>query len=77
MNDDWTETRWELSNGAIITVYHNLGEQIFAAFDNWIARTSTYTSKSFVNYIRLKANKFTTGHIAYEEKEYFKRIHKK
>lgn len=36
------------------SIYHIIDEMIYSAFDNWLARTEEYTSRSFVNYINSK-----------------------
>jgi len=67
---EWTETHFQLSNGTLIKIYHNLGDKINAAFENWIVRTKKYTEKSFCDYINHKNKQYLTGHIAYTETEY-------
>jgi hypothetical protein len=39
-------------------VYHNIGDMIYSAVDNWVARTSTFTSKSLCQYVRSKHSNF-------------------
>jgi hypothetical protein len=67
---EWTETHYQLSNGTLLKIYHNLGDEINNAFENWIVRTKKYTEKSFCNYINYKNKQYLTGHIAYTETEY-------
>lgn len=71
---EWQETHFQLSNGVLMKIYHNLPDQINAAFDNWIVRTDKYTEKSFCDYINSKRLKGLTDHIAYTENEYLKLI---
>jgi hypothetical protein len=67
---DWTETHFKLSNGVLLKIYHNLPNQIQAAFDNWLVRTKRYTEKSFCDYINDKRKRGLSDHIAYTEEEY-------
>ena len=52
-------TEFLLSNGTRFTVIHNIGDEIFQAFDNWLNRTNEYTCESFCNYIRSKSPFFS------------------
>lgn len=56
---EWKESFFELSNGTKFSIVHNMtatGEinSPQAALDNWLARTSVYTQKSFIQYINSK-----------------------
>lgn len=55
----------ELSNGETLKVVHGIGDQIQAAFDNWIIRVQTrndepwfedISSECFAHYIRSKGD---------------------
>lgn len=49
-------------------IVHNFKNQFDEALDSWIARTKSYTAKSFCKYIESK----NTEYIAIEEKTYKK-----
>jgi len=51
---DWHKHTFELSNGKKFDVYHNLGDQVQNAFDQWVIRTSEYTVESFCQFINEK-----------------------
>ncbi len=70
--DEWNETHFKLSNGVLLKICHNLPNQIQAAFDNWIVRTSKYTEESFCKYINDKRERGLSNHIAYTKAEYLK-----
>lgn len=73
-NDNWVETHFKLSNGTLLKIFHNLPDQINAAFDNWIVRTSKYDEESFCKYINSKRERGLSNHIAYTEKEYLELV---
>ena len=54
-------------------VWHNLGEMLLAAIQNWSVRTTVYTAESLCKYINDK----NSGHICLTEKEwqpYYKKL---
>jgi hypothetical protein len=52
--DQMYNAEFELSNGDTLSIAHNIGKFVTAAFDNWIVRTDTYTEKSLCEYIKSK-----------------------
>ena len=70
VEEEWFESHFKLSNGKLLKIYHNLPNQINAAFQNWLARTATFTEKSFCKYINDKRERGMTDHVAYTEEEY-------
>lgn len=70
--EQWFESGFELSNGKKFSIVHNISQKgninsIHAAFEGWLARTKSYTAKSFVNYINSKGE-----NIAMTKKDYDK-----
>lgn len=66
------ETHFQLSNGKLLKIFHNIPNEINAALDNWLARTNKYTEQSFCDYINSKRERGLCEHVAYTEKEYNK-----
>lgn len=71
---EYTRTELEIPHGIEekIVIYHDLpeifGSSLECAFDLWLIRTTTYTAKSFVDYINSKSH--ITGSSAFTEEEY-------
>jgi hypothetical protein len=78
-NDEkWYEAKFAMSDGTEVHLVHNIPQtdgsinSLQAAFDNWIVRTNTYTTKSFVDYINSKTH--MSGHRALTWDDYQKLI---
>lgn len=61
--DELVRQEFELPNHSKIVVWHNhpdvIGMSIHDAFENWMVRTSSFTTASFINYVKSKQLPYT------------------